>query len=142
MTASGLTPILPARGPLGGPIGASPFRTGISTFSPGVAKLTVPMVFVYSPALLFVIEDHVNWYDNFSIALTCAAGPFMAAAALAGDFLSDFLGPARICMALAGAMPVAPGTIPDLYALGCFLPVLAYQLIVRKRAAQYVAGAT
>ena len=40
--------------------GANPFKTGVSAFSFGIAKLMVPMVFVYSPAMLIVLEEYFH----------------------------------------------------------------------------------
>ncbi|MBT5622967.1 MAG: TRAP transporter fused permease subunit, partial [Acidiferrobacteraceae bacterium] len=67
--------------------GANPFRTGVSAFTLGIAKLMVPMVFVYSPAMLIVIEDYFTWSAFLSTTLSCAVGIFMVATSVAGFFL-------------------------------------------------------
>ncbi|MCH9671548.1 MAG: TRAP transporter fused permease subunit, partial [Gammaproteobacteria bacterium] len=114
--------------------GANPFRTGLSAFSLGIAKLMVPMVFVYSPAMLIVIESHFTWNAFLSTVASCAAGVFLVATAVAGYFLQP-LGPlARAGMVFAGVLLVAPGVTSDLYALAVFAPVLAHQLFVNRRA--------
>jgi TRAP transporter 4TM/12TM fusion protein len=114
--------------------GANPFRTGLSAFSLGIAKLMVPMVFVYSPAMLIVIEDHFTWASFFSTVASCAVGVFLVATAVAGYFLTHMNPLMRAAMALAGILLVAPGTKSDLYALAVFVPVLMLQLIARRRA--------
>ena len=113
--------------------GANPFRTGISAFSLGIAKLMVPMVFVYSPAMLIVIEGHFTWYSFVATTLSCAVGVFMVATSVAGYFLTHMPFSVRAGMALAGILLVAPGMKSDLYALVVFLPVLAHQVYYREQ---------
>ena len=113
--------------------GANPFRTGMSAFSFGIAKLMVPMVFVYSPAMLIVIEEHFTWAAFLSTSISCAIGVFMVATAVAGYFLTRMPLGIRLTMALAGILLVAPGTSSDMYALLVFIPVLAHQVLGRRR---------
>ena len=113
--------------------GANPFRTGVSAFSLGIAKLMVPMVFVYSPAMLIVIETHFTWTSFLTTTLSCAIGVFMVATSVAGYFLTHMPGPVRLAMALAGVLFVAPGTQSDIYAVVLFLPVLAHQIWSRRQ---------
>jgi TRAP-type uncharacterized transport system fused permease subunit len=113
--------------------GANPFRTGLSAFSLGIAKLMVPMVFVYSPAMLIVIEDHFTWAAFASTVLSCGVGVFMVATSVAGYFLTHMGPAARTTMALAGVLMVAPGLESDLYALALVVPVLTHQVISRRR---------
>ena len=109
--------------------GANPFRTGLSAFSLVIAKLMVPMVFVYSPAMLIVIESHFTWGSFFSTTLSCAVGVFMVATSVAGYFLTQMPALVRWAMALAGVLLVAPGILSDICAVIVFLPVLAQQII-------------
>lgn len=113
--------------------GANPFRTGLSAFSFGIAKLMVPMVFVYSPAMLIVIEPYFTWGAFLSTTISCAIGVFMVATSVAGYFLTHMPVAIRFTMAFAGVLLVAPGMTSDLYALLVFLPVLAQQLLSRRR---------
>jgi TRAP transporter 4TM/12TM fusion protein len=122
--------------------GANPFRTGLSAFSLGIAKLLVPMVFVYSPAMLIVIESHFTWADFFSTTLSCAVGVFMLATSVAGYFLTHMPALVRVGMALAGILLVAPGTISDMYALAVVTPVVLQQVWARRRAREVPAYST
>ncbi len=114
--------------------GANPFRTGISAFQLGIAKLMVPMVFVYSPAMLIVIEGYFTWAAFIETTATCAVGVFMVATSVAGYFLTAMPGPVRALMALAGVLAVAPGLESDLWAAGLAIPVLAQQILARRTA--------
>lgn len=122
--------------------GANPFRTGLSAFSLGIAKLMVPMVFVYSPAMLIVIEGHFTWYSFLSTTISCAIGVFMVATAVAGYFLTHMPVWVRASMALGGIMLVAPGSYSDLAALVAAAPALIHQAIYRDRSSAAEAEAT
>jgi TRAP transporter 4TM/12TM fusion protein len=114
--------------------GANPFRTGVSAFTLGIAKLMVPMVFVYSPAMLIVIEDYFTWTSFLSTTLSCAVGIFMVATSVAGYFLVRMPVIIRWAMALAGVLLVAPGTQSDLLALAFVAPVLLQQVMAWRSA--------
>ncbi|MEM7499307.1 MAG: TRAP transporter permease [Pseudomonadota bacterium] len=112
--------------------GANPFRTGLSAFSLGIAKLMVPMVFVYQPAML-IVTDAFTWQAFIATTLTCAAGVFMTATAVAGFFLAPMPGIVRAGMGVAGVLMVAPGMTSDIYSLVVLVPVMAQQVLARRR---------
>jgi TRAP-type uncharacterized transport system fused permease subunit len=114
--------------------GANPFRTGVSAFTLGVAKLMVPMVFVYSPVMLIVLEGYFTWSSFLSTTISCAVGIFMVATAVAGFFLVQMPVVIRWAMALAGILLVAPGMRSDIFALIFVAPVLIQQVIVWRSA--------
>jgi len=107
--------------------GANPFKTGVSAFSLGAAKLMVPMVFVYSPAMLIVLGEYFTWASFLETTITCAIGVFMMATAVSAYFLAPMPTPVRILMGFAAVFMVAPGTTSDLYALVLVLPVVVQQ---------------
>ena len=113
--------------------GANPFKTGVSAFSLGIAKLMVPMVFVYSPAMLIVLEEYFTWGAFLETVITCAIGIVMMATAVSGYFLTHMPLSIRLLMALAAVFMVAPGITSDLYSLLLALPVLVQQVAARRR---------
>ena len=108
--------------------GANPFKTGVSAFSFGIAKLMVPRVFVYSPAMLIVLEEYFTWGAFLETTITCAIGIVMMATAVSAYGLSKMPTPFRLLMALAAVFMVAPGVTSDLYSLVLALPVLIQQV--------------
>ncbi len=114
--------------------GANPFRTGVSAFTLGIAKLMVPMVFVYSPAMLIVMEDYFTWSAFLSTTLSCSVGIFMVATSVAGFFLVRMPVIIRWAMAFSGVLLVAPGMQSDLFALVFVAPVLFQQVTAWRRA--------
>jgi TRAP-type uncharacterized transport system fused permease subunit len=113
--------------------GANPFKTGVSAFSLGMAKLMVPMVFVYSPAMLIVLSEYFTWAAFLETVLTCALGVFMMATAVSAYFLAPMPWPVRILMGFAAVFMVAPGATSDMYSLVLALPVLVQQVVAKRR---------
>ena len=109
--------------------GANPFRTGVSAFMLGIAKLMVPMVFVYSPVMLLVLPEYFNWVDLISTVGTCTLGVIMMATAVSAYFLAPMTGIFRFLMTMSGLFLVAPSTTSDLWALLFVVPVLVQQVL-------------
>ncbi|MGB7184934.1 MAG: TRAP transporter fused permease subunit, partial [Burkholderiaceae bacterium] len=112
----------------GGIAGANPFRTGITAFKLGNAKVMVPMVFAYSPSMLLVL-DTFTWAEFLQTTLTCIIGILMLGAALTGFMLRPMGMPMRLLLAVAAIMMVAPNTTSNLWAIVVAAPVLATQLL-------------
>lgn len=108
--------------------GANPFKTGVSAFSLGTAKMMVPMVFVYSPAMLIVLEEYFTWAAFLETTVTCAIGIVMMATAVSAYGLAAMPGPLRFLMAFAAVFMVAPGTTSDMYAVILAIPVVFQQV--------------
>jgi TRAP-type uncharacterized transport system fused permease subunit len=113
--------------------GANPFRTGLSAFSLGIGKLLVPMVFVYSPAMLIVLDDYFTWQEFFHTVITCGLGVFLLSASVAGYFLVNMNGPSRLLFGFAGIFLVAPSFQSTIYAMFFAMPVLVWQIWAYRR---------
>jgi TRAP transporter 4TM/12TM fusion protein len=113
--------------------GANPFRTGVSAFTLGIGKLLVPMVFVYSPAMLIVLEEYFTWGAFLETSLTCALGVAMMATCVSAYFIAHMPTFFRILIGIAALFMVAPGVTSDMYALVLALPVLIQQVMARKK---------
>ncbi len=116
--------------------GADPFKTGVAAFSFGMAKLMVPMVFVYSPAMLIVLDDYFTWGAFFETVITCALGIVMMATAISAYMVAPMPRSMRFLMGFAAIMMVAPGLKTDFYALVLALPVLIQQVSASRRLAE------
>ena len=112
----------------GGIAGANPFRTGVTAFKLGNAKVMVPMVFVYSPAMLLVLDDYFSWGEFIHTAGTCIIGIIMLGAALVGYFIAPMSMPLRLILAVAAIMMVATSWQANLWSLVLATPVLPSQL--------------
>ncbi|WP_086466936.1 TRAP transporter permease [Oceanibaculum nanhaiense] len=121
---------------------ANPFRTGVAAFTLGIGKLIVPMVFVYSPAMLIVIPEYFTWAAFLETTITCAIGVFLLAICVSGFFLAPMPALFRALCAIAGIFLVAPGYESDLWALAFVAPALVQQILARRSARVAEAGAT
>ncbi len=113
--------------------GANPFKTGLSAFSLGIGKLLVPMVFVYSPAMLIVLEEYFTWTEFFHTVGTCGLGVLLISASVAGYFLTFLNGPSRVIFALAGLLFVAPSGSSDIYAIIMATPIILWQIFLKRK---------
>lgn len=113
--------------------GANPFRTGCSAFTLGIGKLLVPMVFVYSPAMLIVLPEYFTWGAFLETTLSCALGVAMMATAVSAYFVAPMGWPVRILIGVAALFMVAPGATSDLYAAVLALPVAIQQVMGYRR---------
>ncbi len=117
----------------GGIAGANPFRTGLSAFKLGNAKVMVPMVFAYSPAMLLVLDDYFTWGEFVHTTGTCIIGILMLGAALIGYMLCPMGWFARLWIAVAAIMMVATDAQINLWAVVVAAPVLLHQFIGWRR---------
>lgn len=109
--------------------GSNPWKTGVSAFKLGNAKVMVPFVFCYSPALLIVLPDYFTWAKFAQTFMTCAGGIILMGMALSGYAARAIPMPLRLILGLAGFLLVIPGTITDVLALAVAAPVLLQQAI-------------
>jgi TRAP transporter 4TM/12TM fusion protein len=105
--------------------GSNPWKTGFAAFRLSNAKIMVPFVFCYSPALLLVLPG-TTWADFFQTALSCAAGVFVLGIAFTGYLARPVGMPLRVLLAIAGLLLVSPGTYSDLAAIAIAAPIIAY----------------
>ena len=113
----------------GGIAGANPFRTGLTAFKLGNAKVMVPMVFAYSPAMLLVLDDYFTWAEFVHTAGTCVLGILMLGAALTGYMFCPMGKIARALLGVAAIMMVAPNWQSNAWSLVIAAPVLIAQLV-------------
>ena len=113
----------------GGIAGANPFKTGLTAFKLGNAKVMVPMVFAYSPAMLLVLDEYFTWGEFVHTTSTCVLGIMMLGAALTGYMLRPIGRIARVVLGVAAIMMVAPNWQANLWAIALAAPVLITQLI-------------
>ncbi len=112
---------------------ANPFRTGVSAFSLGIAKLLVPMVFVYSPAMLIVLDDYFTWQAFLFTVGTTIIGIMMLATGVTGYAVRNIPWPIRMLLMAGGVLMVAPNVEANLWALVVILPAFVQQYFAWRR---------
>lgn len=114
--------------------GANPWKTGNTAFKLSNAKIMVPFVFCYSPALLIVLPEYFTWAAFLQTALTCMTGTTILGAALIGYGLAPMPLLYRFLLGVAGIFLVSPGSNADLIALVLATPAAVQQTLAwRKR---------
>jgi TRAP transporter 4TM/12TM fusion protein len=111
----------------GGIAGANPFRTGVTAFKLGNAKVMVPMVFVYSPAMLLVLDDYFSWGEFIHTTGTCILGIVMLGAALVGYLLAPMGMAMRLLLAFAAILMVSTSWQANLWSVVLASPVMLSQ---------------
>jgi TRAP transporter 4TM/12TM fusion protein len=110
---------------------ANPWKTGFAAFRLSNAKIMVPFVFCYSPALLLVLPGF-TWMQFFQTALSCAAGVMLLGMAFTGFIVRPLAMRLRLLLGFAGLCLVHPGSTTDLIALAIAGPILAYEYLVAR----------
>ena len=113
---------------------SNPWKTGFAAFRLSNAKIMVPFVFCYSPAMLIVLPG-TTWSDFLQTTLTCAAGVFVLGMAFTGYVNRPISMGLRLLLGFAGLMLVVPGTYTDLLAVAIVVPVLGWLLLSGRDAA-------
>ncbi len=115
--------------------GANPFQAGNTAFKLGNAKALVPLVFVYAPSLLIVVEGFS--LQEFLIAFTgCIVGVFLIGAAFTGYLVAPMSGWQRWLLGFGSLFVFAPGIPSGGIGLALAAPVLILQWVKwRDRAA-------
>lgn len=112
---------------------SNPFKTGITAFQLGNAKVLMPFVFVYSPAMLIVLDDYFTWSDFLLTVGTCVIGILILATAITGYFLRDLPGVLRLCAAGSGLAFIAPSVPGIVIGSALFAPVVIHQLLAIRK---------
>jgi TRAP transporter 4TM/12TM fusion protein len=115
-----------------GMAGSDPFKTGNTAFRLGLAKVLVPFVFVFSPALLIVTKGFTT-YDFVVTFVGCVLGITLLAAALSKFFLVEMTRGEQLLCVLAALLMIAPGLTPTLIGLALAVPMLLRQVAVWRR---------
>jgi len=114
---------------------ANPFRTGVTAFMLGNAKVMVPFVFVYSPAMLIVLPEYFSWFEFITVSLTCALGIVFLGGAAVGYMFGNLNGVQRLLLFAASLLLVAPNLVSSSIGLGLALVALAGQALRGRRQA-------
>ncbi|RYF57092.1 MAG: TRAP transporter large permease subunit, partial [Comamonadaceae bacterium] len=122
-----------------GMAGSDPFKTGNMAFRLGMAKVLVPFVFVFSPALLLVTKGF-NWYDFSVTFIGCVLGITVLAAALSRFLLVELKRWEQLLCLAAALLLIAPGLWVTLAGAALVLPVLLRQVAALRLAARPAAA--
>lgn len=109
--------------------GANPWKTGNTAFKLSNAKIMVPFVFCYAPAMLIVLPEYFTWYAFLETTLSCMLGVVILATALTGFAVRPMPHVIRWSTGLAGVMLVFPSLTSDMLAAVFIVPLIVQQTL-------------
>jgi TRAP transporter 4TM/12TM fusion protein len=119
--------------------GADPFKTGNTAFRLGMAKVLVPFVFVFSPAMLLVTKGF-TWGDFIFTTGGAIIGIVMLAAALTGYGLAAMKRWEQLLLFAGSVLVITPNVTATLVGLALAAPVLVRQIVAARGAIASPAG--
>ncbi|MDE0994757.1 MAG: TRAP transporter fused permease subunit, partial [Rhodospirillales bacterium] len=106
--------------------GANPFKAGNTAFKLGNAKALVPMVFVYAPSLLLVV-DSFTWNEFFIALSGCIIGIIMIGTAFTGYFFINMPTWQRWLLGVSSLFVFAPNLEATAAGLLLASPIFVFQ---------------
>lgn len=114
--------------------GADPFKTGNTAFRLAMAKVLVPFVFVYSPAMLIVTKGF-TWLEFWQTTIGCLVGIVMLSVALTNYGLTHLKRWEQIMLFIGSVLVIAPSFSAKMVGLALALPVVLRQFAARPASA-------
>ena len=112
---------------------SDPFKTGNTAFRLGLGKALVPLIFVFSPALLIVTKGFT--WEAFAVVFTaCIISILLLAAALSRFLLVEMKGWERALTVVAALVMIAPGVKMLLLGIALASPMLLSQALRHREA--------
>jgi len=113
--------------------GANMWNAGLAAVRAAAPAYIVPFMFVYEPALLFIVDEGQHWYH----ALWPIATAMMGVIALAGGLFGWLFGYAnmaqRVLLVVGALSLIKPGGMTDLVGFGILGSVVLWQLLSRRQ---------
>ncbi|HQD65199.1 MAG TPA: TRAP transporter permease [Casimicrobium huifangae] len=112
---------------------SDPFKTGNTAFRLGLGKALVPLIFVFSPALLIVTKGFT--WEAFAVVFTaCIISILLLAAALSRFLLVEMKTWERALTVVAALVMIAPGVKMLLLGIALASPMLLSQALRHREA--------
>ena len=115
--------------------GANMWTAGLAAVRAGAPAYIVPFMFVYEPALLFILNDDQSWYHAVWPIITASIGVIALAGGLFGWLLSHANVVQRVLLVIGALSLIKPGGLTDLIGFGILGAVVVWQLFDRRREA-------
>jgi TRAP transporter 4TM/12TM fusion protein len=113
--------------------GANMWSSGLAAVRAAAPAYIIPFMFVYEPALLFILAEGQHWYHAVWPILTAMIGVIALAGGLFG-WLFGHANMAQRVLLVGGALSlIKPGGVTDLFGFGILAAVAIWQLLDRKR---------
>ena len=113
---------------------ANMWSAGLAAVRAAAPAYIVPFMFVYEPALLFILNDGQSWYHAVWPIATASIGVIALAGGLFGWMIGFASMPQRVLLIVGALSLIKPGGLTDLIGFGILASALAWQMLDRRRA--------
>jgi TRAP transporter 4TM/12TM fusion protein len=113
--------------------GANMWNAGLAAVRAAAPAYIVPFMFVYEPALLFIVDEGQHWYHALWPIATAMIGVIALSGGLFG-WLFGYANMAQRVLLVGGALSlIKPGGMTDLVGFGILATVVLWQLLLRRQ---------
>ncbi len=113
--------------------GANMWSAGLAAVRAAAPAYIVPFMFVYEPALLFIVDEGQHWYHALWPIATAMIGVIALSGGLFG-WLFGYANMAQRVLLVGGALSlIKPGGMTDLVGFGILATVVLWQLLLRRQ---------
>jgi len=113
--------------------GANMWSAGLAAVRAAAPAYIVPFMFVYEPALLFIVDEGQSWYHSLWPIATAMIGVVSLAGGLFGWLLSHANMVQRVLLVVGALSLIKPGGFTDLIGFGILGAVVAWQLVTPRQ---------
>jgi len=112
---------------------ANMWSAGLSAVRAASPAYVVPFMFVYEPAMLFILGDNQSWYHAVWPVITATIGVVALAAGLFGWMIGYASFIQRVILVISALSLIKPGLITDMIGFGGLAIVILWQLFERRK---------
>ena len=113
--------------------GANMWSAGLAAVRAAAPAYIVPFMFVYEPALLFIVDEGQHWYHSLWPIATAMIGVIGLAGGLFGWLLGYANMAQRVLLVVGALSLIKPGGLTDLVGFGILGLVVVWQLVLRRQ---------
>lgn len=113
--------------------GANMWSSGLAAVRAAAPAYIVPFMFVYEPALLFIVDEGQHWYHSIWPIMTATIGVVALAGGLFGWLLNYATLLQRVLLVVGALSLIKPGGLTDLIGFGILGLVVVWQLTAPKQ---------
>lgn len=112
---------------------ANMWSAGMAAVRAASPAYIVPFMFVYEPAMIFILNENQSWYHAVWPIVTSSIGVIALAGGLFGWLIGYASLPQRILLVVSALSLIKPGLITDLIGFGTLGTVIVWQLMEQRK---------
>ncbi len=112
---------------------ANMWTSGLAAVRAAAPAFIVPFMFVYEPAMLFLLNENQSWYHAVWPIITACIGVIALAGGLFGWLIGHASMPQRVLLVIGAMGLIKPGGLTDLIGFGILAFVVSWQMLERRK---------